>query len=318
MATILCKYSGITFKCDHFPVFNSQSESHHPIFDVPLKKLWRYFSKWQAGELTKTDSYLLFIAYLRATEMVEFRCHIWQRPDTDRIIASNMEHLFHTIGNVITIKHPKFSLPRFVISPETRDLSNIKYWIETWDNCFEDFCNGLKDADMRSRLQRKEAALQRLIRNPNLKPVRYAHMLASWAAEATPFPEHCSDYWQEIIVNAHTDTNMMSVPQEDLAELLEYCEVNLDAGSIQAHQLFATLRDGMETLQGFFSPGNTTFAIMKDSDSVEQLNLKLLIDSAPMEIPKRTEYGSDFQFLKAKMKYQLAMNAIQKQTGDIQ
>jgi hypothetical protein len=113
---------------------------------------------------------------------------------------------------------------------------------------------------------------------------------------------------------------MMSVPQEDLAELLEYCEVNLDAGSIQAHQLFATLRDGMETLQGFFSAGNTTFAIM-DSDSVEELNLKLLIDSAPMEIPKRTEYGSDFQFLKAKMKYQLALNATikeQKQTGDIQ
>jgi len=85
MATILCHYSGIEFRCEHFPIHLTSGESHHPIFDAPLPKLWKYFSKWQAGELTETDSYLLFIAYMRATEMVDFRTAIRRTPATPKI-----------------------------------------------------------------------------------------------------------------------------------------------------------------------------------------------------------------------------------------
>jgi len=324
MATVLCSISGIQFKTEHFPINLTQGESHHPIFDVPLPRLWKVFPKWQAGELTKTDSFLLFLAYMKATELVEFRCHVWQRPDTDRIIANNMENLYHTIGNIIQIKHPKFSVPRIVISPETRDLGNVRYWIQTWQQCYEDFCNGLKDVDLRARLVRKEAMLERLIKNPSLKPSRYAKTLASWAAEAAEFPDFSigidsesgeditlSEYWQEIIVKCHTDTNIVSVPEKDLQELITHCEENLDAGSIQAHHLFQTIRNGFKTLTDFFSVGSPTFMILDDGtgntiNSVEKTNLQMLIDSAPAVEPKRTEYVNEFQFIKAKMKWNLA------------
>ena len=222
MAKILCSYSGIEFRCDHFPVYLSAGESHHPIFDMPLKKLWKYFPKWQGGELTDTDSYLLFIAYLKSTEMVDFRCHIWQRPDTNKIIASNMESLYYTIGKIVTIRHPSFVIPRFVISPETRDLGNVRYWIQVWADCYTDFTNGLKDSELRARLERKAAGLERLIKNPALNPKRYANMLASWCAEAAEFPESemtdpsgnrttISDYWQEMIVKCHTNTDVICI-----------------------------------------------------------------------------------------------------------
>jgi hypothetical protein len=325
MAKILCSKSGIEFKVDHFPIYITTGESHHPIFDVSLKRLWKYYPKWQSRELTKTDSFLYFIALLNATELVEFRCHIWQRPDTDQIISMNMESLHSIIGKIVTIKHPKFAVPRFVVSPETRDLSNVRYWIEAWESAFDDFCNGLKDADLRSRIQRKAESLEKLIKNPALKPERYARILAQWASEAAAFPEFpitigsvemsCSSYWQDIIVKCHIDTNIISIPQKDLEELIEHCEQNIDAGSIQSHHLFTTLRNGLLTLKGFFSFGSPTFSILGVDDSVEKANMQMLIDSAPTEMPKRTDYPTEFAFMKAKMKYQLAQNAAQ--SGEI-
>lgn len=313
---ILCSKSGIEFKCDHFQYYATQGESYHPIFNIPLPKLWKYHNKWQDGELTKTDAFLYFLALLNATELVEFRCHVYQRPDTDRIIASNMSALYQIIGKIVTIKHPKFAVPRFVISHETRDLENVRYWIEAWENSFYDFCNGLKDEDLRSRLQRKAESLERLIKNPHLDPRRYARSLAQWAAEAGAFPDNITDYWQDILIKCHTDMDIISIPEVDLDELIEHCEEFLDAGSIQGHMVFETLRQGMSTLKGFFSLGSATFSIINDGDDVAQTNLQMLIDSAPLTEPSRNQYPSDFAFLKAKMKWQLASNAAAEQ-GEI-
>ena len=185
----------------------------------------------------------------------------------------------------------------------------------------------MKDQELRSRLERKAVGLERLIKNPSLHPSKYARMLASWCSEAADFPVFnvtdssgntisCSDYWQEIIVKCHTDTNIITIPETDLVELLEHCETNLDAGSIQAFHLFTTIRLGLQTLQGFFSIGKTSFAILSDSDDVESVNMRLLIDSAPIVPPLRTSYANEFQFIKAKMKYQLWLAAQQKDSND--
>lgn len=307
---ILCKKSGIEFNCEHFPYYATASEIHHPIFDLPLPRLWKYHNKWQEGGLTKTDAFLYFLALLNATELVEFRCHVYQRPDTDRIVAVNMTNLYQIIGKIVTIKHPKFAVPRFVISPETRDLENVRYWIEAWEQAFEDFCNGLKDDDLRSRLQRKAEGLERLIKNPHLDPRRYARSLASWASEAGNFPDHTAEYWQEILIKCHTDMDIISIPEVDLDELIEHCEEHLDAGSIQGHMVFETLRAGMSTLKGFFSVGSPTFQMLgAEDDSVGKTNLQMLIDSAPVEEPQKHQYPTEFQYLKAKMKWQLAREA---------
>lgn len=315
---VLCKYSGIEFACDHFPGYLTSGEYYHPIFAMPLPKLWKYFPKWQAAELTDTDSYLLFIAYLNATDMVDFRTAVQRTTDTNAIVSSQMENLFYTIGRVITIKHPSFSIPRFVITRDTCTLSNVRYWIQTWQECYDDFTNGLKDVELRANLERKALNLQRMIKNPSLNPSKYAHILAQWCSEAAEFPlfqmkdpsgneTTLSEYWQELIVKCHTNTSVITIRESDLVELIEHCETNLDGGSIQAYHLFDTIRSGLDMLKGFFSIGSTSFSILQDGDDVGTSNLQLLIDSAPLTPPKRTEYTSEFQFIKAKMKYSLAL-----------
>jgi len=319
---ILCRKSGIEFNVTHFPGYFTNAEAEHPVFNLTLKQLWRYYPKWQERQLTETDSFLLFLAYLNSTELVDFRCHVWQRPDTARIISSNMSALHDIIGKIVTIRHPKFAVPRFVISKETRDLANVKHWIEAWQNSFSDFCNGLKDETLRERLLRKEQNLERYIKNHSLNPNRYARLLAQWTSESAEFPNFeitvagetwtCSEYWQEIIIKCHTDTDIITVPEKDLRELIEHCEENLDGGSIQAHHLFQTVRAGLSVITGFFSLGSATFSILgtngNEDEAVGKTNLQMLIDTAPTKLPRRVDYPTDFSYLKAKMKYQLAQN----------
>lgn len=324
MAIILCSHSGVQFSAEHFPMHLTQNELAHPIFYVPLKRLWRYYPKWQSGELTPTDSYLLFLALLNATELVEFRTAALQHADTDRIVQTNMSQLYETIGHISSIRNPRFTLPRFAITKDTRKLTNVNHWIGIWESTYTDYRNGLKESDSRGKLQKREAALERLIRNPAIKPERYAHLLANWAAIAGSFPTFSisvngynttlSEYWQSIIIRCYRQEEIIQIPEKDLRECIEHCEMEIDLGSIYSYQLFTTLREGLQTIQGFFS-NPTQFSILGESDSVGDSNLQLLIDSAPVAEPCRKDYPSDFAFLKAKMKWSLA--ASQSQVKEI-
>jgi len=319
MAKILCAKSGIQFQCEHFPIHFTQNEVSHPIFSASLKQLWKFYPKWQTGELTDIDSYLLFLSLLNSTDLVEFRTAAIRHETTDAIIAQNMESLYRVLGHIVAIRNPRFVLPRFVISHDTRTLTNVKHWIEIWSDQYNSFVCGMKDQDLRSKLQKREAALERFIKNPAIKPEKYAHLLAQWAAIAAEFPASettlsngttttISDYWQDLIIKCYNSIDIIQIERKDLIELIEHCEEWIELGSIFSYHLFNTLREGLQTIDGFFSAGSqTTFAILGDGESVEASNLQLLINSAPTDAPKRTEYPTEFAFLKAKMKWNLAV-----------
>lgn len=322
MATISCKYSGIQFRCEHFSIHLQDGEAYHPIFNVPLKRLFKYFTKWQSGELTQVDSYLLFLAYLHKTELVQWRIPCSPSINTvNQIVQSNMEPLFYTIGRIITIRHPRFVVPEFAITKQTSDLTNVSEWIKVWQECYDDFCNGLRDQELRSRLQRKESALERLIKNPALKPERYSHILADWASEAAVFPqfvitnpttnieESVQSYWKQIIRLCYQKESLLAVPESDIQELLTHCEENLDLGSIQSYHLFNTLREGLQTVQGFFSNGPTSYVILDSQSDLSDSQVELLKQDAPTSKPLRTAYPTEFAFFKAMMKYNLSIGA---------
>lgn len=318
MAKILCSKSGIQFQCEHFPISFTQNECSHPIFSASLKQLWKYYPKWQAGELNSIDSYLLFLSLLNSTDLVEFRTSAIRHTHTDSIVSANMESLYRTLGHIAAIRNPRFILPRFVISAETRTLGNVKHWLEIWEDQYTEFASGMKQQELRSQIQRREIALERLIKNPAIKPEKYSHLLANWASIAGEFPTGkttlpngsivtISEYWQDIIQRCYRSIDIIQIERKDLVELIEHCEEYIELGTIFSYQLFTTLREGLQTIDGFFSIGTqTVFAIVGDGDSVEESNLQILINSAPTEAPKRTEYPTEFAFLKAKMKWNLA------------
>lgn len=324
MAKILCAYSSLLFSCDHFPVTLTQRESYHPIFDIPQRKLLPYLRKWAANELTEIDSYLLFLATLKSSDMVDFRVPAIRTEFTDSIIAQNMEYLFRTVIKINSVSLPSQIFSRFVISPDTRTLSNVHYWIETWHENYVDFTNGSRRDYENRKLAQREAALERLIKNPHRDISSYASQLADWAAIAGEFPTckvnnpfgtkpiTLSDYYKQIIIRCASKTQLFSVKKADVEELLEHCEEKISAvGSIYSHALFKVLREALSKLDNFlglgdFDLGSGGYTILEESSDVEHINMKLIIDSAPEEEPKIDQYPTKFQYMRAKAKWDMA------------
>lgn len=326
MAKILCSHSGIEFQVQHFPISLSSRECCHPIFCTSQRTLIGYANKWGSGELTTTDSYLLFCALLNSTELVEFRVPVLRTEHTDAIVATNMHPLLRIVSKINAIKHPALALPRFVISPDTKDLSNVSNWIEMWHAGYAEFASGYKTYTHTQVVLRREAALEKLIKNPTLKPESYAHTLSEWAAIAGSFPTgtvpfqgqqiSLSDYWKLIIRKCARAESIFSIPEVDLEELLEHCEDNIPAGDIYSYELFSLLREGKKRQQGFLgledyaikssNSTNPTFHILDPNTSVEHANKLAMVAAAPDVAPTPAQYPNKLAYLKAKANWDMA------------
>lgn len=322
---ILCSISGVEFSCDYFPGTFYSREVAHPVFSIPQKKLLAYTRKWAMQELTPTDSYLLFLAVLRSSELIDVRLPFVRTENTESIIALNMERLMTTVIKLNTVSEPESVFPHFVINQDTRDLCNIDSWIDAWNDAYNDFKSGYISAHDSNKLIVRENALQRMIKNPHKKAREYASQIADWAAVAGKFPEFLmispvsklnislDDYWKSIIVKAAKNEFLYSIPEKDLNELLEHCEENIPIGSIFSNALFKILRSAKEKQDNFLGLGDvdlsrTTYTILSENDSPEAAQLKAAIDSAPTEEPTREQYPTKFQYLRAKMRWDAAKN----------
>lgn len=320
---ILCSLSGLEFTCEHFPGNFQSRECYHPVFHLPQKALLPYLRKWGASELTPVDSYLLFLALLKSSDLVDFRTPVYRSDKTDSIIYNNMEFLARTVIKLNAVSNPAVCFPSYVITPDTRFLTNVHHWIENWHDEYVDFTNGRKkDYDDR-KLARRESALERLIKNPHRTISSYARELAEWSAIAGSFPTFmtsspwnrttisCSDYWKEIIVRCSRNELLYSIPEKDLRELLDHCEENVPAGSIHSHALFQVLRKALEKQKNFLGLGDmdirTNYEILSETDDVESANIKAMIASAPLEQPRIEQYPSKFQYLKAKLRWDMSV-----------
>ena len=324
MAIIQCAYSGITFKCEHFPVTLSHREAAHPVFLLPQHKLLSYATKWSAGELTTTDSYLLFLALMNSTELVEWRVSATYRNGlTDALVAANMEALLRIIGKINLIHHPKFVLPSFVVTKDTCTLDNVRYWIEAWHESFMDFMQGYREQTEQEKIRRREYALERMIKSTQLKnAIKYAKALASWAELAGEFPTFTmlhplnkkpitlNEYWKEIIMACIREEKIFQYPSTDVDELISHCEEHIPHGSISAASLMDLIRAGKKSQSSYLCLNDFDIlayksGTVKSEDVVETTNKIAMIQSAPATEPKRSDYGSEIEFVRAKMKWKM-------------
>lgn len=327
---VLCSISSIDFNVEHFPGYLSSREISHPIFYLPQKKLLGYLGKWSAGELTQTDSYLLFLSILNSTDLVHFRVPIFRDNRTDSIVAQNMEPLALTVSKLNTVLTPSFTFPNFATSSDNRFLHNVNHWIEAWNEAYEEFKSGRRrDADDR-RLAIREKALEKLIRNPHKTVAGYARTLADWAADAGSFPIFmtqnpyssnpsaqitCAEYWKSIIIKAASRESIYAIDRADIVEILEHCEENIPIGSIYSNALFGVLRAALEKQKNYLGLGDIDisggkYQFLTSSDTVETANLKAMIDSAPSDEPIPSEYPTKLAYLRAKMRWEMARTEV--------
>lgn len=337
---ILCSISGLEFDCSYFPGTFYSREVFHPIFNLPQKRLLTYTSKWAGGELTPTDTYLLFIALLKSTDLVDFRVPVSRNEFTNSIIANNMEFLIRTVIKVNTIVHPTQVFHNVVVSPDTKFLTNVHYWIENWDEAYKNFQSGARrDIDDR-KLVHRENALQRMIKNPHKSLSEYSSQIGEWACLAGNFPTFLTtspyskeskiplaEYWKSIISKCAKDEQLFSIPKKDLAELVEHCEENIPLGSIFSNALFKILRYAQTRQKDFLTfdgedldvpaSGKGSYTILEQGTSAEAANMKALVDSAPKERPRKEQYPTHFQYMRAKLRWDMAQKFVKDSPEEI-
>jgi hypothetical protein len=321
---ILCSKSGIQFNCDYFPAYLHAREVSHPIFHLSQKKLLSFIPKWAAQEsLGEVDSYLLFLALLDSTQLVEWRTAVQFTQDTSSIVANNMEDLAQIVGKMNLITHPAAVFQRIAISPENNTLQNVHYWIANWETNIEDFCDGYVTQAERADLNRRELALEKLIKAPH-REIVLASQIANWAEIAGQFPQfqvetqfgamECSEYWKLIIRKCIKAESIFNIPLRDIQELIDHCEDNIEHGSIYAHTLMQILRSGADKNKNFLGLGDWDISqssisyLIVSEDSVEKANFDLLVSTAPTTEPRLQDYPTRFEWLKAKARYSLSQS----------
>lgn len=325
MAKITCSKSGVIFNCEHMPV---QSACEHPLFSVSQKRLIALAGSWASGRLTSTESYLVFLALLDSTELIQWRNAASYHDGMDQIVANNMENLIGIIAKINLINHPSFTLPSFSIGPDTCKLDNAFHWIKTWIGNYREWYESAMDSkaadELRYKIQSREEALQRLIKS-STHPDTYAATLADWAATAGGFPTSTtphpiskqpisiSEYWKQIIRTIANEDKLWRFPRADIVELIEHCEDNIVHGNIYSHKLMAYLRSGLRKYDDYLgfgesdmNVGATSFTIMPARTTIQDINTTALLNTAPTGEPKQSQYPNRFAWLKAYSRWKLS------------
>lgn len=308
-------------------LYSSARESHHPIFDLSAAKLLEFSDAYLNDEFSDVENYMYYLALFKSTGLVTFRVPAIQYKHTQYIIANNMIQLMAIVSklNVLGIERVKnvLSLPQFVISPDTRTLANTKDWIQVWDNAYKDYKDKYRSSTLLDQIAAMEKNLERHIKDKTKDISSYAGQLANWAAKAGAFPTWdagldefildgqkmtVAEYWKHIIKLCAKSEPVYSIPDADIDELIEHCEVHIEQGTIFAYTLMALLRSASKKKMDFFAFGDidvkSTFRILDPSASVEDANIKAMIDSAPDEKPVEKDYPNKLAYIKAKFKWE--------------
>jgi hypothetical protein len=350
MARFICCYSGLEIQTNHFPLYLSARENKtacHPIFHVPQKSLLAYARKWSARELTPADSYLLYVALLRSTDLIYFRhaAAYIERTEvehefgirhsalgTDHIVANNMAALMIAVSRINSVTTPTVKFPEVVITAETATLWNSKHWIDAWNLVWQDYIAGISRQERLVRQSDRELALHKKIES-------YAHDLAAWADEAACFPTYSvydseldkkiclNEYYKSLIIHA-CNRRFSEIPIGDLRDLLEFCHENITAGSIQSFILYENLDAALAYLEAFISSKRAIIKANKipisetwtwpetiddnstDAGDAEEFvpGLDALVESASIEPPTRGQFNTQMEYVKAKIKWNAANN----------
>lgn len=322
-----CPYSGLEFTCTYFAGMR-ETPMTHPIFELPTKSLLARARDFHTNTITREERRLLYLATLHSSGMVEWRV---SATPSDALILQSYQRLVHTMGwlcmydyNAKLARRVGPAFPKFVISKDTRNLSNIAYWLDCWEDAKSDYESGMRRESTIERMKRRENSLLKLVRTPSKTQEDYAWLLAQWAADAAEFPTNIEvniadsgkmslkDYWILLM----TDKNIYGHREQDYQELIEHLEDNLEHGSTYAHEVMKLVRGKLSRQKSSLGLGdifndeeleklaNNPFTII--TDSIEKENVRNLAVDAPLTEPARANFKTLVDYLNARAKWLLS------------
>ena len=328
MAKVTCAISGLTFTVPYLEciVIPHTCGYMHPIFAAPYKHLYKVYSAHCKGRLTPTDSYLLFLAFMHATDKVDWECPVSLDPnalETMQLIESLLPDLIRMLEQTDAILHPSFSQPSLRVTYETAGLAHISGWIEAWSDNIAFFYTGRANLDEMDKLKKIENRLSYLILSGK-EPAKYAGVIADWADKTASFPPERATLYKETICSCFSINKMFNTPLELLKEIKEFCEINIPVGSIHFHSLMQVLKDGIGRHLDYLGGSSlaTGYTLLPSCEvetstlEAEKKNTEQLVSiaaSAPSKRPVAGDYATSLEFLRAKLAYSVAAQAQSKQ-----
>ena len=343
---VICKYSGVQLTGSSFKT--AVIKSSHPMMEASLGTILSQLPFWREKQLSPTEARILFIAALKATELVEFRCPA--KPEIKRVYAL-MEKAIFTLGWVALTAGRKTKLPRYIVDEGNKNLRNISLWFNELESV-RATVEGNFSPTLVSRRQRREELLEHAIYGSSTsRNKRFYGILADWALTASGADsykevsrETCIK-WREIF--RLKDMEILGAKTEDIQELLTYMEKNLEVmeSPLAVNMTLRHLRNILSQntsgdIYDFldhnvpmqFAMKDTLenpFKILTNSAGVavemqEHITLKTIASEAPTQKPERKDYASAVDFLRAISKWNVAERvrnltleaAISQENGD--
>ncbi len=342
MSQVTCAISGLRFQtnfCNSLTLPANEGFPH-PIFAAPTKYLERMYSQHTRGNLNAIDSYLLFLALAHSSDSIYWEHPVTLDPtqdSTQALVENNIHQLISVLHKTRAIKHPSFQQPKFKVTYENSKLLQIPNWIKAWHSNIEHFHRGRATQHELDNLHEVEVKLSKLILSGE-SPERYSYVVADWADKAACFPDDKAESYKQVIRACFNTNKMFNTPLALIKEIKEYCEANIEVGSIHFHTLSKVLNEGIsrhiDYLGGsslalgytLLPPSSNERSCLPDLDSTatevskEQASaaseyLASLVASTTSnaeqeEPPKRERFPDNLSFLKAKLEYRVKSNAV--------
>ena len=325
MAKMKCAISGITFSTELFSSLSIPNTDGyiHPIFAVDREKLYPLYTQHCKNELSERESYLLFLAFLHSSRLVEWKAPCSLNPydkQTTILIESCIQQLISALERTDVIRHPAFTQPTYKVRQDNANLHSVRNYIKSLGQNVDYFYSKRASESEQDEINLVTNKLSYKILSGE-HPSKYSAVIADWAAKAADFPPASREHWKKIIRSCFSQTAMFATPLADLKELKDYCECNLEVGSIHFHSLMEVIQAGIHKHVDYLGGsslalGYTLLDVTPHAEQgghaflqAEKKNkdaLAKVISNAPTSYPKKEDYASSVDFLRAKLAYRAA------------
>lgn len=340
MANITCAISGVAIEIPMFSklYINSSAGYVHPIFAASPKQLDSLYVQHTRNKLMPKESMLLFLAMLHQTGKVVWNTTVTLEPTSRRaiqLIEKALPLLIEVTAQTNIIRHPKFKQPSFKVTTDNSSLYNIVSYLEAWQLNITLFKQNNVNSIYTERLKKVENKFTHMIKS-NIPLQDYTNIVAEWADKVAGFPNNQKEYWKKIIRLCFTSNRICNIPLQDIKSVKEYCECNIEIGSIHYFKLMEVLKTGIINHAAYL--GNYSLLAVSsevgknylqqstvynaESEIKNQEAVASIIATAPEKPPVESDYPNKLAFIKAKLAYRIAsskppadMVPVNKSTG---
>lgn len=324
---VTCRKSGINWTVPQFSC-SAGDKQEHPVFKLSQTQLFVQIKEFVRGNLKEEEIVLLYLALADSTNKIEWRSPFKLTESAPAIMSQKLTDLAGTVSRINEIRHPHFQVPVYVCSPHAgqNTIKGFSNCLDSWNEAIAEFAASSVAAAKASNILRMEEGIERLLRISKQKPVVFAKAIANWAVIAGEFPDGdtivggelmpLADYWRSIIIRCVLQEGLHTIPESDIAELVEHCEDMIPHGSIHAAALMEALRNGCRQKMEFLGrpalAGTKLFAMIPqtaaDRQAVEKemAVMKAMAASAPLTLPEREQYATVFLYQQAMARWRMA------------